>query len=127
MNSIRKIRRYRATHQKQEKPAKKLPVSDVLLFLGIMATLIGPILGIIEYDIYINGRPEHLVNTKEGTMYKPAVPPGEPGRRASAIAGFYIAGFGLLLIIFSLIIYEISVSRKISRKQDFSSDSCTSS
>lgn len=118
MSINRKIRRYRETHIKREKPSKKLSVADIVLFLGIMATIIGPVLGIIEYDIYKNGRQEHLVSTREGTMYKPAVPPGEPGRKESAIAGFYIGGFGLLLIIFSLIIYEISESKKPTQKQD---------
>jgi hypothetical protein len=124
MSTIRKrARTYKTAREKRKKVESKIPIADLLLFLGIMAIPIGAILGIIEYDIYINGRPEHIVSTREGTMYKPAVPPGEPGRRASAIAGFYIAGSGLILMLFSLIIYEISVSKKDSKKQQSSLDS----
>lgn len=118
MSINRKIKRYRETHKKQEEPAKKLPIADILLFLGIMAAIIGPILGIIEYDIYKNVRQEHVVSTRVGNIYKSDVPPGEPGRKESAITGFYIGGFGLLLIFLSAIIYEISVSKKPTQKQD---------
>jgi hypothetical protein len=118
MSINRKIKRYRETHKKQEEPSTKLPISDILLFLGIMSAIIGPVLGILEYDIYKNGRPEHLVSTKEGTMYKSPIPPGEPGRKESAITGFYIGGFGLVLMMFSLMIHEIRVSKKPAQKQD---------
>jgi hypothetical protein len=60
--------------------------------------------GIYNYFVYTSGEPERIVETKGGTVFHPEDAPGNPGRKESAAASWKIAGIGIILMVFSMVI-----------------------
>jgi hypothetical protein len=103
MSGIRKYRRTKSTQIKRGKSPTKASLWDILLIVGVTMALFGGFQGTISYRAYAAGMPEHISNTKAGTIVVPEEAPGNPGRKASAMVGFAAAGVGILLTMFALV------------------------
>jgi hypothetical protein len=104
---IRKLERDRSIHKIKKKPSAKLPLRDILLFIGIGLVCVGTFYGLYDYIVHTSGVQEHTTESRGGPIFHPEEAPGKPGRRESAITGFTIAGFGILLIVLFILPLEI--------------------
>lgn len=68
---------------------------------------LGALFGAREYDVYRVGRLEGIDNGRLGTEYVPEVPPGDPGRRTAAIAGFAVAAVGVAIAALALVLWGL--------------------
>ena len=116
MSGIRRFRRNSARRRESKRAVRKFLVRDYLLVAGVLMVILGALLGARDYDIYLAGRPERISNSTLGTRYLPAIAPGDPGRRASAFAGFAVAAGGAALSAFALIMRAVD-KRCISKEQ----------
>lgn len=116
MSGIRRFRRHRVFSSRRDEVSRKFFVRDYLLVAGVLMVILGALLGARDYDIYLAGRPERISNSDFGTRYLPAIAPGDPGRRASAFAGFAVAGVGAALSAFALVMRVIA-KRHTSKEQ----------
>jgi hypothetical protein len=80
---------------------------DTLLIIGIFMIVVGAFYGVYNYSIYTSGSEEHTTQSRGGLIYHPEETPGNPSRRASAMASFTIAGIGLFLTVLSASLSKI--------------------
>jgi len=103
MSGTRKLKRRRIQRPQRRERGRRFLLRHILLVAGVVVALLGAAYGLREYQVYLAGRPEQVRNSRLGTTYLPALPAGDPGRRASAYAGFAAAGVGAALAVFALV------------------------
>jgi len=84
-----------------------MTLNIILLIVGSVMVFLAGLEAMYEYQIYVVGRPEQTRDTIIGNIYLPEIPPNDPGVKASAYAGFAVAGAGILLCGFSLAIIAV--------------------
>lgn len=111
MTGIRKYRRAKAAwRERATRPAKKprkVLLCEYLLVACLVMAGLGAFFGAREYDVYRVGRLEGIDNGPLGTEYVPEVPPGDPGRRAAAVAGFTVAVVGVAIAALALVFWGL--------------------
>ena len=115
MSGIRKFRRRKLPCPNRVEDRRRLSLRDILLIGGVVTAFGGLAAGLGSYLVYLNGSPEQILNTHEGTRYLPPLPPGDPGRLAGAYAGFATAGAGIAVlagVLVSWVIEQIRVTRE---------------
>jgi len=103
MSSIRKLKRIKVLH-KERKSSTNLLLGEIILYIGIATLVFGAFYAIYNHIVYTSGRSEYTIETRGGPFYHPEEASGNPGRKDSAVAGWKIAGIGLVLIVLSMFI-----------------------
>jgi len=107
MSGIRKYIRHRRTPQARKPRRRKVTLNDVLLIAGLALTLAGGLCGLRDWETYQVGRHEHVAETCWGSVHVNAKEPGDVGVRASALAGFALAGIGLMLCMIAVVAFVL--------------------
>lgn len=124
MTGIRKYRRAKALWRERATRPAKMPrrflLREYLLVAGLVMAGLGALFGSREYDVYRVGRLEGIDNGPLGTEYVPGVAPGDPARRAAAMAGFAVAAVGVAIAALALVLWGLdayAVRARATRKQ----------
>lgn len=117
MSGTRRLKRSGVRRPERRRSGQRFLLRHYLLVTGVVVAFLGAAYGFREYQVYLVGRPEQINNSRIGTTWLPAVPPGDPGRRASAYAGFVVAGVGVALAVFALVMSVID-KRMTAHKQE---------
>ena len=117
MNWQRKFKRDKSHHKPKNKILSKLSFKSIVIFIGTMMACFGAFYGAYSHHIYVSGDPEHATQTAAGPQFHPEEEPGNPAWKDSTVICFIIAGFGIVLIIITLIASEIFKYLKPARKK----------
>lgn len=107
MSVNRRLKRDKYLSEKV-KPPVKFTFREIVLVTGIVTLCFGIFYGIYNYNVYTSGQSEHTTESRGGSIYYPEENPGDPGRKESVNAGWKIAGFGILLMILSMVLCIIN-------------------